>query len=128
MSKIVRYNGGTKSYYGCSDPATLVVGKEYKVVNEHVREWQTDYTLEGVEGEFNSVWFDTLYSEKPTFMAVAHKVPVVGERCQCHKLEFVNGYLKLTAWNTSIVEEVLDMGNNIYHTTTHNSVYIVKVG
>ena len=58
MAKKVRYNGGTQSYYGCSDPSKLVVGKEYEVVRSRVRSWQTDYTLKGVDGEFNSVWFD----------------------------------------------------------------------
>ena len=32
MTKQVRYNGGTESYYGCSDPINLVVGEEYEVV------------------------------------------------------------------------------------------------
>ena len=53
MAKKVRYNGGTESYYGCSDPTNLVVGKEYEVILSKDRGWQTDYTLKGVDGEFN---------------------------------------------------------------------------
>lgn len=45
--KQVIYNGGTLSYYGCSDPSILTVGKVYNVVNARDRGWQTDYTLEG---------------------------------------------------------------------------------
>ena len=33
MAKIVRYNGGTESYYGCSEPTELVIGKEYEVID-----------------------------------------------------------------------------------------------
>ena len=32
MAKKVRYNGGTQSYYDCSEPTNLDVGKEYEVV------------------------------------------------------------------------------------------------
>ena len=58
MVKKVRYNGGTESYYNCSNPSVLVVGRVYTVVKEDVYAWQTDYTLEGFFGKFNSVWFD----------------------------------------------------------------------
>ena len=50
MAKIVRYNGGTQSYYGCTEPNALVVGKEYEVIAAKDRGWQTDYTLKGVSG------------------------------------------------------------------------------
>lgn len=128
MSKIVRYNGRTMSYYGCSEPTELVVGKEYQVISVNDRGFQTDYTLNGVNGNFNSVWFDDVSNTAKTFMALAHTIPVVGERCKCSKLEFVNGQPKLICWNTSTVKEVSDMGNNIYRVTTRNSTYIVQVG
>ena len=128
MAKMVRYNGGTMSYYCCSEPTALIVGKEYEVIAENDRGWQTDYTLKGVRGYFNSVWFDDVKSTEATFMALAHRIPIVGERCQCSKLEFINGQPKLISWSTSIVKEVSYMGNNIYRLTTCNSVYIVQVG
>lgn len=37
MKKFVRYNGGTQSYYSCSDPKNLVIGKEYEVTSINVR-------------------------------------------------------------------------------------------
>lgn len=129
MAKIVRYNGGTMSYYGCSEPTELIVGKEYEVISANDRGWQTDYCLKGVKGYFNSVWFDNVNSEtEKTFMALAHTVPIVGERYDCSKLEFVNGQPKLIGWSTSVVKEISDMGNNIYRVTTCNSTYIVQVG
>ena len=104
MAKIVRYNGGTMSYYGCSEHTELVVGKEYEVISANDRGWQTDYILKGVKGYFNSVWFDdvNLKNTAKTFMALAHTVPVVGERCKCSKLEFVNGQLKLIQMRISL--------------------------
>ena len=68
MAKKVRYNGGTQSYYDCSDPTNLVVGKEYEVVLSRDRGWQTDYTLKGVDGEFNSVWFDEVSSDDSVYI------------------------------------------------------------
>lgn len=127
MAKIVRYNGGTESYYGCTEPTDLVIGKEYEVIHANDRGWQTDYTLKGVTGHFNSCWFDEI-STASTFMAIAHNIPTVGISCKCSKLEFVDGKPTLVGWSTSTVKEVLDMGNNIYRVTTRNSVYIVQVG
>ena len=127
MAKIVIYNGGTESYYGCTSPTDLVRGKKYEVISVNDRGWQTDYTLNGVEGHFTSCWFDEVSSDK-TFIALARTVPTVGERCDCYKIEFVNGQPKLRSWHTSTVREITDMGNNIYRVTTCNSVYIVQVG
>ena len=62
MAKKVRYNGGTQSYLGCSEPTVLVVGKEYEVISSTDRGWQTNYTLNGIKGNFNSVWFDEVSS------------------------------------------------------------------
>lgn len=128
MARMVRYNGGTRSYYGCSAPDNLVVGKEYEVVLSRDRGWQTDYTLKGVDGEFNSIWFDDVSSDDNVYMAVASEVPVLGERYSCYKLEIINGRLKPSSWSTSPVKEIGHMGNNIYRVTTCNSVYIVNVG
>lgn len=124
MSKKVRYNGGTESYYGCSDPRILVVGKEYEVVSANDRCWQTDYTLKGVKGEFNSVWFDDVY---PYHIAIACETPVIGENYHCTKIEFINGQPKTINLNTSPVKQINYLGNNVYEITTCSSVYIVKL-
>ncbi len=131
MAKIVCYNGGTESFYICTRPTDLVRGKKYEVVSEDDLGWQTDYTLKGVKGHFNSCWFDEVSDEvssRKTFMAIAHTVPMVGKRCDCYKIEFVNGQPELIGLLTSTVKEIMDMGNNIYQVTTCNSVYIVQVG
>lgn len=58
MAKKVIYNGGTQSYKGCSDPSLLKKGKKYLVISERDLGFQTNYILNGIKGEYNSVWFD----------------------------------------------------------------------
>lgn len=123
MVKKVRYNGGTDSYYSCSKPNELVEGKEYEVVHIIDRGYQTDYTLVGVDGEFNSAWFN----EIKTYMAVGFKVPVVGERYHCFVMELNHGRARSGECWTSKIKRVSNICNNIYQVTTQNSVYIVKV-
>lgn len=123
--KFVRYNGGTESYRGCTNPTELVLGKKYEVIHESVGAWQTDYTLKDVKGSFNSCWFDDVPS---TFVAVADSVPVVGERLHCSKVEFVNGSPVFIPLKSSIVTEVMDMGSKVYGVSTGSgSLYIVQV-
>lgn len=126
MAKIVRYNGGTESYYGCSSPSSLIVGKEYEVVSENKRAWQTDYTLNGVQGKFNSCWFDKVNS-KQTYFAISCTVPTVGERYSCYRLQFVGGNPIREDFYTDTVKSVIDLDDNIYKVVTYNSNYIVKV-
>ena len=127
MTKKVRYNGGTESYYGCSDPEKLIVGKEYNVISEKDRGGQTDYTLEGIEGTFNSVWFDVVNFGNKVYIAIADKTPIINEKYECSKIEFLDDSPKLIECSTSIVKEVNPLGNNVFQVTTSNSVYIVKV-
>ncbi len=128
MAKKVRYNGGTESYYGCSNPANLVVGQEYEVISARERAWQTDYKLKGVDGEYNSVWFDTVVSEPQVYIAVAHEPPVVDQPYSCWRIAMIDGRPKLLDCNTSNVRNITYMGNNVYEVKTRNSLYIVNVG
>lgn len=128
MTKKVRYNGGTQSYYSCSDPSKLVVGKEYLVVSSKDRGWQTDYKLKGVKGEFNSTWFDEVSFNNNVYMATAREIPKIGERYSCYKMEFIAGKPKFIACYTSTVKGINHMGNNIYKVIAGNNVYIVNVG
>lgn len=128
MAKKVRYNGDTRSYYDCSSPTVLIVGKEYEVILSRDRGLQTDYRLKGIDGEFNSVWFDEVSSEDKIYMAIAHEVPQIGKRYSCYKIEFINGQPKFIRWSTSTVKAISYIGNNIYQVTTCYSVYIVNVG
>jgi len=125
--KQVVYNGGTQSYYGCSDPAILVVGQTYEVIHEEDRGWQTNYTLRGVKGQFNSVWFEDvnpMVTSKPTYFAFSKNIPVVGKRYSVQKL---NSHNQLDSWSTSAVLSAVLIGDNTYKVVTRNSIYLVQV-
>lgn len=128
MKKFVRYNGGTQSYYSCSDPKNLVIGKEYEVTSINVRNWQTDYTLKGINGNFNSVWFDDILSEKETVMAFSSAVPKIGEKIA---YQFVypnqNETFFLINENTEKIEKVKHIINNIYLANDSKKIYIFQV-
>ena len=126
--KVVRYNGDTMSFYPCSNPNNLVVGKEYEVVLARDKGCQTNYTLKGVDGEFNSIWFDDVFSdEKKIYLGYGTEIPKIGERYICTRMEFVSGVLHLVECSTSKVQKMDYLGNNVYQVTTLNSIYIVAV-
>lgn len=130
MAKIVQYNGGTKTFYRCTAPTELIVGKQYVVIEVLEQGMQTNYILKGVQGYFNSSWFDKVNSsssEHSTFIAFSHTVPEVGKSCKCAKLKFVDDKPTFYWATTSTVKEVLNIGDNIYRVTTHNNVYIIQV-
>lgn len=133
MVKKVRYNGGTESYKYSTKPDKLVVGKEYEVISIAQSAFQTNYTLRGVKGEFNSVWFDEITtskvenSKRVVNLAVSEDIPKLGESYHCAKIEFVDGKPKLLRCLTSPVKKVEEVGVNTYYVRTNNSVYIVKV-
>ena len=128
MKKFVRYNGGTQSYYSCSDPKNLVIGKEYEVTSINVRNWQTDYTLKDINRNFHSVWFDDLLSEKETVMAFSSTVPKIGEKIA---YQFVypnqNETFFLINENTEKIEKVKHIINNIYLANDSKKIYIFQV-
>jgi len=121
--KQVIYNGGTRSYYSCSDPIVLRKGEIYAVLKEEDRGWQTDYTLEGIEGEFNSTWFDPVL---PTHFAIGKEIPVEGKRYVCKKV-FIEFGAYLKEIKTSNVLNIECVGLNTYKVTTKNSIYIVSI-
>ena len=130
VGKKVVYNGGKDSYYGCDEPDQLVVGEGYMVIGEDVRSFQTNLTLKGVSGSFNSVWFNeqpekkkkewlakaTLYSDPSTF---------VGKRMNLERLHEDKAFLEQVT--TSEVKNVKALYENVYLIETDNSVYITKV-
>ena len=87
MAKKVRYNGGKMTYLECSNPKVLTVGKEYEVSQTIVQRFQTNYVLKGVEGYFNSTWFDEVATE--IYLAITDEIPRIGERCRLTKIEYV---------------------------------------
>ena len=123
MAKYVKYNGGKDSYYGCSDPKVLSTNLIYEVINEEDKGWQTNYTLKGVDGYFNSVWF----SEVPVYLAVSKEKPELLKPFKCCKIcadDKNISYMKIT---TSSVKKMIKISSAVYQIFTSNSSYIVQV-
>lgn len=131
VGKIVMYNGETEALYGCSSPYLLALGKRYLVISEKVGDFQTNLYLKGVEGEFNSMWFNEVESSfsKKEWLAVAtlYNCPdtFVGKRISLQRFHEDTKYLEKV--NTSEIIKVENVYGNIYLFETTNSVYITKV-
>lgn len=135
VGSMVIYNGGTDSYYGCTDPDELITGQAYKVIDIKVRAWQTDYTLEGVNGYFNSCWFDLQeapcigkHAAPSVYLAGAISVPEVGKRARVQRITLEGGYVSVVPVTTSEVKSVENVSQNVFRVTTRNSIYMVQVG
>ena len=119
----VRYNGKCDSYSSCDSHKLLTKGMVYEVEFIFEGRWQTNYKLNGLKGEFNSVWFD----EIEPYMAVSKQIPVLGERYRCKKVTFECNAIRWEKVLTSEVSEICYKGNSIYEILTQNSIYIVTV-
>jgi len=120
--KILMYNGETESYYGCDNPKVLSEGKLYEIIAEtDVCGCQTNYSLKGVEGKFNSVWFN----EPKGNFAYSSTIPVEGEPMR-NFITFVGIDAKAIK-HTSPVHYVEQIASDIYKVYTKNTLYIVKV-
>lgn len=118
----VKYIGGIESYAGCSDPKVLTIGKEYEVVKVDEKPWQTNYFLKGVNGYFNSIWFETI---RETYFAYSNNIPLVGKNYFCFRLSKMNSSSEFVQTSTVLsVEPVLE---NVYKVVTRNSVYLVMI-
>lgn len=121
--KYVKYNGRRESYYGCSNPGRLIMGQVYKVIKKNDLGYQTNYSLKGVDGEYNSLWFDEL----PTYLAFGKEFPKVGRILDIVRQEPKNGKMYLAHVHTTSVKEVEQLSANTYLTVTENTLYIVQV-
>lgn len=129
VGKVVKYNGGTDGFFNSCYPNGLVYGKRYLVVSERVMDFQTNLRLDGVKGEFNSVWFDEVKFEKKKWLAIAtlHNKPelFVGKRMSLEKLN--ENTKVLESVYTSVILSVKKLYENVYLFETRNSVYVTKV-
>lgn len=130
MAKYVCYNGGTESYYKCSSPENLIKGVTYEVIEVKDLGYQTNYTLKGVKGEFNALWFDEFHRlvDDKVYIAVGSDFPVVGKRLFCMRVQLEHDEVELEGVHTSPVTKFEHLGNNIFLVCSFNSTYIVSVG
>lgn len=128
LGKEVIYNGGTGSFCGCTEPTELVAGKRYKVVGENVGGWQTDLQLSGVEGEFNSIWFNEVEPKQVFFAkATEYHEPnwYIGKQITIDKLHKEDVWFETVI--TSPVISVEHVYGSVYKIETENTVYITEV-
>lgn len=121
MAKIVTYTGAT-GYVGGSDPTILEEGMRYKVISEKNIKGQTFYTLEGLSGNFNSIWFNRI-PVTTEYLAFSDQIPVAGKSA-------VLSREKDKRWEkveTSKVIEVVQLGYTMYKVSTENSTYFLQV-
>lgn len=121
--RYVKYNGGTQGYYSYSDPSCLRVGQIYKVVEEQLNAYDCKYMLEGVDGKFNSVWFDDM----PSYFSYGREVPRVGSTLDVVRQEVKDGKLYHAHYYTTHVRKVERLSSNTFLAVTANTVYIVQV-
>ena len=122
-TKLVKYNGETATYKYCSSPKLLKKGEFYEVVSEEVCDCQTNYSLKGINGCFNSVWFNDV---KVAFV-IATKPPKLDERFLCYEMLPVDNKYSRTTVLTSRVRKIEQISNKGYKIYTLNSCYIVYV-
>ena len=123
MKKIVMYNGRCNNYFCSTDPSVLQKGCLYRVEEEIDYGYYTEYRLVGVEGEFNSVWFNSV--EKLKF-AYAENSPEVEERMRCDEIMVQEGRISFVKCETDILQSVERVYNNIYVATTEDEVYVIS--
>ena len=119
--KFVKYNGGKDTYYSCSNPQVLVKDKLYEVIKEEDLGFQTNYSLKGMPGKYNSVWFD----EPTSYFAYSDTIPEKG-LSMTGLLRF-DGVRTVPIRNTSTVLSVEVISKDIYKVFTKNTLYIIKV-
>jgi len=124
MKKMAIYNGNNQSKCRCSAPYQLQVGKMYEVIDQEVGRWQTNYKLKGVDGEYDSRWFD----EVQVHFGLSNEIPVVGKCCICRKVKFdLLGTVELIGWCTNTVQAVEVIANNTYKVIASDGIYIITV-
>ena len=121
----VRYNGGRESRIWCTAPDSLVVGKLYKVTNECNMSLQINYALEGVKGEFNSLWFTKV---KPSYAGISRERPIVGKPHSYRRISVVKGFARFTRDNIDSITDVLEIGIHLYKVTTESATYYIVAG
>ena len=63
-----------------------------------------------------------------TYIAISRSIPVVGFQFKCLRLEFKDGIPTFASVTTSLVTDVVPLGNNVYQVRTCNSIYMTQIG
>lgn len=85
--------------------------------------FRTEYRLVGIEGEFNSICFDSVTNLK---FAFATEIPKAGTRIECDVILMKEGEITIACCETSVAQLVEEVDSNVYVTVTKNSVYVIS--
>lgn len=123
MAKEVVYNGEILGCERCSDSSKLKEGQVYEVTSVCERGIQTLYTLKGIEGEFNSIWFNEI---PKIYFAISCEVPETGKQLKNFKrFEKEKGWIQIK--RTSEIQYVAKIGVDVYKMYTQNTLYLVQI-
>ncbi len=123
MRRFVKYNGRTETFRPCDSPRVLTPGRIYVISEIEVMSDQTNYTLLGIEGEFNSVWFD----EVMVYLAYTPIKPVLGYPMRLFRMEKKDGDMEPCEVLTSEVQDITEISKDICFAVTYNTVYILQI-
>lgn len=122
--KLVRYNGKCENTYGSSPPNRLVLGKVYQVVRQYKFGRNIEYELDGINGQFNSNWFDVINN---VTLAVSNFVPSASSSFVCFAISLKDKqplFEEIKIW----IEEVHLFEVNTYRIKDkQGNYYIVQV-
>lgn len=135
MNKQVIYNGGTKTKDSCDSSSLLQKGKQYELVQVIPLYFQSNYVLKGVEGSFNSAWFDEVTSAyKEEYIATSSYEPIVGCGFRCYRIVKKGRFIKkiavqkITTSPVISVEKIMTSALSVlYKVETQHSIYYVQI-
>ena len=128
--KWVRFIGGIPSIHECcTNPKKLLtLGQAYRVKEEVDGYYTTLYRLVGIQGEFNSVWFDELPDNyKPTYVVTSSQIPDIGMCLEIRKLSFSDKgrVSRKRLARTAPLTVVVSIAEQTYRVETYEAIYIV---
>ena len=106
MQKVI-WNGKSIDWCGSGDPGRLKLGEVYEVEKLVVSAWKTEYQLKGVEGTFNSTWFEE-WTPENVYLGLAKEPPTIGEQYAFFRLTEHGGFASCTI---EVVEDVQEQGS-----------------
>lgn len=118
--KFVKYNGGKQSFYPCTNPQHLVKGKIYEVTHEEDIGCQIEYWLDGIDGHYNSKWFN----EIPAYIGISLESPKLLKEVDCLRVDTKDKNISIEMVKTSYARKIVK-NDETYTVITNDGVYFI---